>query len=719
VSEPKRQFTWADPWDAASLSPPLVEVRCTEAEKGKTESYLFNFDAYRNFADEMLRELSDQIFPSLKRFPLDLLEGGLDMDSPLMRSIENFLHRASDDEPEIKVETEYARQAVQETDVFCEYFFVVQSLGRSVLFADPRGTRPLLLSLKHFARVAEAIVHPGYTPAGLPMRAITSVLESVETRPSIVRVGCFDDAAVLAFPGENSADEAVRMQTTFRNIGSHANLLKLARRQSTSLRIEDRPTRVKELEEFERITGSFALNNARERPEPHAQLLYYYFSYWICENIEGVVDYMTLIDSESALFAAPTLVSLCPSLPVSRRISVSILTGQRSPVGRLSSYRLDLRVPNAPIERMIEVSVEHLTNPLNSFSGELIVLFEGNENVGYIGPRKQWISMMITHLIKENPAGLVFKFSDDSERFLVLKELEAATSVLSLTHVAHLKAVGRIIGLAIKYDVPLGVSFAPSFIQALRSTTGVLRREEFDEILKIQDPFAMRTLSMLTPEFIEANSNSVFFGGMGMMEGEAVTVETLDLFHSLTKEKLMLLNEFTPLLLLRSGIEEVLGPAALHMLTEGELAERILPTSVPLTAEQIWNGIAFRAFDLTLPAHVEVKQLLRTYLDSLDEAGLGRFLSFVTGIPSKPIADQNWLRVMLVPHLDGTYLPRAHTCFNELQLPLYTSLEALTARVEYAMVHGISIDGHAEYQTVPARAQAAAPQEPAPADDDF
>jgi E3 ubiquitin-protein ligase HUWE1 len=658
----------------------------------------------------MRRELSDQIFPSLKRFPLDLLEEGLDMDSPLMRSIENFVHMASDEEPEIQAEREYAVRAVVKTDVFEEFEFVVRSLGRSVLFADPRGTRSLLLSLKHFARVANAIRYRGWTAADLPIRTITSVLESVETRPSVVRVGCFGDAAVLVFPGENSADEAVRMQTILREIGSHAILLKFAHSQSIESIYEDRPTRVRELEEFERITGSFAaLSNARERLEPHAELLNYYFSHYICENIESVVDYMTLIDPESALFAAPTLVSLCPSLPVSLRISLSILTGQRSRVASIPSYTLNLRVPNIPIERTIEVSMKYLTNTFYSFSGELIVLFEGNENVGYIGPRKQWISIMISHLIKENPTGIVFKFSDDSERFIVLRELEAATSVMSSTHVTHLKAVGRIIGLAIKYDVPLGVSFAPSFIKALRSTTGVLRREEFDDILKIQDPFAMRSLSMLTPEFIEANPDSVFFEGMGMMEGEAVTVETLDLFHSLTKEKLMLLNEFTPLLVLRSGIEEVLGRAALHMLTEGELAERILPPSVPLTAEQVWNGIAFRAFDLTLPAHVEVKQLLRTYLDSLDEAGLGRFLAFATGIPGKPIGDQNWLRVMLVPHMDDTYLPRAHTCFNELQLPLYTSLEALTARVEYAIVHGITIDGHAEYDTVPAQAQEAAP----------
>ena len=46
-------------------------------------------------------------------------------------------------------------------------------------------------------------------------------------------------------------------------------------------------------------------------------------------------------------------------------------------------------------------------------------------------------------------------------------------------------------------------------------------------------------------------------------------------------------------------------------------------------------------------------------------------------------------------HRVNEYLPAAHTCFFQLELPRYTNLEAMHRRMLYAITHCSAIDGDA------------------------
>ncbi len=84
---------------------------------------------------------------------------------------------------------------------------------------------------------------------------------------------------------------------------------------------------------------------------------------------------------------------------------------------------------------------------------------------------------------------------------------------------------------------------------------------------------------------------------------------------------------------------------------------------------------------------------LWSILDDLGQEQLAAFLGFVTGCPSIPI---DGLRppLLLVKHVaDGDQnaaamdkiLPHAHTCFNQLVFPPYSSYNIMQARFKYAL----------------------------------
>ena len=78
-------------------------------------------------------------------------------------------------------------------------------------------------------------------------------------------------------------------------------------------------------------------------------------------------------------------------------------------------------------------------------------------------------------------------------------------------------------------------------------------------------------------------------------------------------------------------------------------------------------------------------QWLRDLLDRSDQQTLSRFLRFVTGCQCMPVEGLN--PPLMLTHTEGTddTLPRAHTCFNQLVLPMYSAMEVLEAKLVFAL----------------------------------
>lgn len=85
---------------------------------------------------------------------------------------------------------------------------------------------------------------------------------------------------------------------------------------------------------------------------------------------------------------------------------------------------------------------------------------------------------------------------------------------------------------------------------------------------------------------------------------------------------------------------------------------------------------------------------LWTILDELNQDLLSKFLEFVTGCPSLPI-DGLHPPLMLTLHLPDEnsndqnsidkILPHAHTCFNQLVFPKYSTYRSMKSRFEFAL----------------------------------
>jgi ubiquitin-protein ligase E3 A len=73
-------------------------------------------------------------------------------------------------------------------------------------------------------------------------------------------------------------------------------------------------------------------------------------------------------------------------------------------------------------------------------------------------------------------------------------------------------------------------------------------------------------------------------------------------------------------------------------------------------------------------------------LHSLTEEEKKLFLKFVSGSDRSPIDGLSKLKMVISKNGDDdTRLPSAHTCFNHLLLPTYSSVEVMRAKLKYAI----------------------------------
>lgn len=77
---------------------------------------------------------------------------------------------------------------------------------------------------------------------------------------------------------------------------------------------------------------------------------------------------------------------------------------------------------------------------------------------------------------------------------------------------------------------------------------------------------------------------------------------------------------------------------------------------------------------------------LRAIITTKDNDWLKRFLKFVTSQPVLPRTPRpEHIAVDLASHHGPNHLPTAHTCFNQLHVPPYTSQAQLQEKLEQAL----------------------------------
>jgi HECT-domain (ubiquitin-transferase) len=133
-----------------------------------------------------------------------------------------------------------------------------------------------------------------------------------------------------------------------------------------------------------------------------------------------------------------------------------------------------------------------------------------------------------------------------------------------------------------------------------------------------------------------------------------------------------------------SGFHEMVEPADLRCFSEYEL-QSILSGCTEIDTEEILRDVKLAGgFETALGA--DYVSWLSDILQEMDHQTLSRFLSFVTGCGNLPV-DGLQPPLLLTQAADGTdaSLPKAHTCFNQLVFPKYSSKAVFRDRLLYAL----------------------------------
>jgi hypothetical protein len=412
-----------------------------------------------------------------------------------------------------------------------------------------------------------------------------------------------------------------------------------------------------------------------------------------------------------AMRAVATLARLCRKNEADAdfRETRSAIESGLSAFGKVGEDAIDAHraVLSIRIPRDKDMMIQFIWKPVfidgypSAFRRELVVSYEDAAHVGYVGPRKQWLSDLVDHVFGNIDSSLAIEYSDESKRFIKLKRLDSLANLSDELQRRHIRAVGRLIGLCIRYQVPMGVGFGPSFLKLLlmygpADENGI----DVDTIMQAEDPAFLQGLNRVRElDWSNPPASSDLYSFEGLLpdgENVKVTKDRLEEYIRVMKWKKAITDQSLAMMLLRDGISDALGTGTIYMLTETELANVILVNERPITAQEILRGMSFVNFSFELHSW-----FVKVLSEKMDQNDVRKLLAFVTGIPKLPLdaAKGPWMRVVLCPSLDPTSLPVSHTCHNELQFPAYVSFEILTDKLLTAIREShSSVEGYVGYQ---------------------
>jgi hypothetical protein len=173
-----------------------------------------------------------------------------------------------------------------------------------------------------------------------------------------------------------------------------------------------------------------------------------------------------------------------------------------------------------------------------------------------------------------------------------------------------------------------------------------------------------------------------------------VNVENLEEFIFMKKEKKMVKDILVQSKNIAKGMADVLGRVGLGIFSFKELEELIRGPSV-VTPDMVLSGIRFRGGSDRQPAQFTPSQWFLDIVGSMTEEQLRKLLFFATAAELPPAdTSQKWLKVTFDSADDADHLPTAHTCMNEIVLPIYNSIDAMRQKLNMAAFESEPIANH-------------------------
>ncbi|KAK3091923.1 hypothetical protein FSP39_023756 [Pinctada imbricata] len=321
----------------------------------------------------------------------------------------------------------------------------------------------------------------------------------------------------------------------------------------------------------------------------------------------------------------------------------------------------------------------------------LMVKFRGEEGLDYGGVAREWLYLLSHEML--NPYYGLFQYARDDIYTLQINP----DSGVNPEHLSYFHFVGRIIGLAIFHGHYLDGGFTMPFYKQLLSKPVTLG--DLEDV----DPELHRSLVWLLDNNIESVLDHTFsvehnsFGQVQEYELKPggkltkVTEDNKSEYVRLYVQWRFMRGIEAQFLALQKGFNEIIPQHLLKPFDEREL-ELMIGGLGKIDLED-WKSHT-RLKHCTPDSNI-VKWFWRA-VDTFDDEMRARLLQFVTGSSRVPLQGFKALqgstgaagpRLFTIHQVDTNTdnLPKAHTCFNRIDIPPYESYEKLSAKLTCAV----------------------------------
>jgi len=337
--------------------------------------------------------------------------------------------------------------------------------------------------------------------------------------------------------------------------------------------------------------------------------------------------------------------------------------------------------------------------PVNELFGPLNIHFDGEEGVDAGGLTRDWYLQLFRSLL--NPMYGLFEFSADGSTYqpATATEVENHSATEKKLNLKYFRFAGRMVAKAIFdgqlvdahftrsfYKHMLGIPVTPNDMEAIDPQFYKSLRQILDHSLEdlcLELTFTADQSKFDKIESIELKPNGSKIPVTDDNKEEYVRLLTA---HRMTTGIRDQLHHFL------KGLHELLPKHLLQLFNENELELLIsgLPNIDVLDLK--WNT--------ELVGYNKSSQSIMWFwnvLGAMDQQELALFVQYVTGTSKVPVGGFKCLQGMNGPQKfqihkmhgkSGSPLPQSHTCFNQLDLPIYKSEDELREKLLMAINEG-------------------------------
>jgi len=320
------------------------------------------------------------------------------------------------------------------------------------------------------------------------------------------------------------------------------------------------------------------------------------------------------------------------------------------------------------------------SNKVDTLKTKLWIEFDGEVGLDYGGVAREWFYLLSKEMF--NPYYGLFEYSATDNYTL---QINPNSGVCNEDHLLYFKFIGRVAGMAVYHGKLLDGFFIRPFYKMMLGKSIELKdmesvdTEYFNSLIWIKenDPSELELAFQVDEEnFGQTVSIELRPGGKECR----VTDENKDEYIQLVIEWRFINRVRRQMDQFLAGFNELVPLNLIKIFDEGEL--ELLMCGIGSIDVKDWKGNTVYKGDYH-PNHIVIQWYWRVVLSFSNEMR-SRLLQFVTGTSRVPMNGFKELYGSNGPQLftiekwgSPTNYPRAHTCFNRLDLPPYESYQQL------------------------------------------